>query len=212
MILELMTYKGKKSRVCAPEEGYNLYADIYEGDIGYLNSFEKDVLINTLGDLKGKRVLDLGAGTGRMIHHLRNLGATVVAVDVSEKMLERLKKRYADVECHVADVENLPFEDESFDLVLAAFLIVHLGDLTTAFDEAYRVLKPGGYFVVTNINQRRAPKLKLKNGEGIVIDSYYHRPEDVLKALNGSFFEIKKEDFVMEGKAWTNQIIKAFKN
>ena len=207
-----MSYKGKKvNRVCGVEEGYDIYAEQYNADVGYLNSFEKEVLITMLGDLRGLKVLDLGCGTGRLVHHLRNLGAEVVGVDVSEKMLEILKKRYMDVEVVCADVCHLPFEEDNFDVVIGSFLIVHIKDLVECFDEVYRVLKPSGHFYVTNINQRRAPKLKLTGGGEIIIESYYHRPEDVLASLEKSFFKIVKENFVRDGKVWVNQIVKTTK-
>lgn len=207
-----MSYKGKKgSKVFDPLSGYELYADQYDEDTPYLNGFEKEFLVQMMNDLRGKKVLDLGAGTGRMIHHLRNLGANVVAADLSEKMLKKLHKKYPDIETIVADIEGLPFKDESFDCVLASFVIVHLKYLDKAFEEVYRVLKPGGAFFVTNINQRKAPKLELKDGKEIVIESFYHRPVDVIEELEKCFFKIEKEHFVNEGDVWVNQIIKAVK-
>jgi len=132
-------------------------------------------------------------------------------LDISPSMLEILKKHHGRVETVCGDVEKMPFEDESFDVVTAMFLIVHLYDLEKTFDEIYRVLKPGGIFILSNINQRKAPKLKTSDGEEIVIRSHYHMPEKVLSALEHSFFEVEKEVMVMEGKTWVNQIIKAVK-
>ena len=208
-----MSFKGKKkiSKVKDSASGYALYASQYDESRAYLDSFEEDSLIAVLGDLTGKKVLDIGAGTGRLIRHLKNLGGEVSATDISVEMLAILKKQYSDVEIKVADCEELPYEDEKFDTVVASFLIVHLGTLEEFFDEVYRVLKDGGKFVLTNINQRRAPKLKLKNGEEIIIRSFYHRPEDVVKALDHSFFKIEKEEFLHDGKIWVNQIIRARK-
>jgi ubiquinone/menaquinone biosynthesis C-methylase UbiE len=208
-----MSFKGKKkfSKLRDCESGYALYASQYDEDRAYLNSFEEDKLILSLGDLKGKKVLDLGAGTGRLVPTIRNLGGTVSATDLSEEMLKVLKKEYPGVETKVADCEELPYEDDEFDTVVASFVIVHLADLRHCFDEVYRVLKDGGRFVLTNINQRKAPQLKLKNGEEIVIKSFYHRPLDVIKALEESFFQVEKEDYVYDGKAWVTQIIRAGK-
>lgn len=207
-----MSFKGKKkiSNVYDSAEGYNIYANRYDRSKGYLDSFEGTTLLQILGDLWDKDVLDLGAGTGRLVPHLKNLGGTVFATDISEEMLKVLQKSYSDVECEVADAAELPYEDGRFDMVVASFFIVHLKDLQEVFDEVYRVLKDGGEFVLTNINQRKAPKLKTDEGE-IVIRSFYHRPENVIKALEESFFHIEKEEFVMDGKVWVNQIIKARK-
>lgn len=205
-----MSYiKGDKSNVYESEEGYDLYASEYDKSLGYLNTFEEYELLRLIRDVEGKRVLDLGCGTGRIIKDLKDLGADVVGCDISEKMLEIARKKFANVEFHKADAYDLPFEDKSFDVVVALFVVVHLRDLEKAFDEMYRILKPGGHLIVSNINQRKAPKLKTKDGGEIVINSIYHRPENVIKALEHSFFKIEEEGFVKDGDVWINQLIKA---
>jgi ubiquinone/menaquinone biosynthesis C-methylase UbiE len=110
----------------------------------------------------------------------------------------------------IGDCENMPFDDGGFDVVVSAFHIVHLKDLKRFFDEAYRVLKPGGKFLVTNINQKRPPEIKTKEGM-IEIESYYHRPEEVKEVLEELAFGIEKEIFVKEGEVWVNQIMLASK-
>ncbi len=208
-----MSYKGKTSikKIFNSKEGYNLYADLYHNNVVYLNTFEENTVLRFMGNLSNKKALDIGCGTGRLIQDLINSGADVTAIDVSEEMVKIAKNKFRTVNTLVADVEDLPLENDSFDFVVASFLIVHLKDLTKAFDEIYRVLKDGGEFVLTNINQRKAPKLKLESGKEIIIKSFYHRPEDVIKALQYSFFKIEKEEFLREGKTWINQIIKVKK-
>ncbi len=199
----------KKLRILDSEEGYNLAARNYDKKEKYLNSFEKGQLLPLLGDVSGKKILDVGAGTGRVSVLLAKLGAEVVALDVSAQMLERLKiKRFKDckIETVVGDGENLPFENNSFDVVVAAFFIVHLKNPTRFFDEAYRVLKDGGTLVVTNINQKEPPEVETKEGS-IIIESYYHRPEEVREIVESLAFGIEKEIFVKEGDNWVNQIL-----
>lgn len=215
-----MSYKGKKkSQIYGSEEGYNLYAPLYDERLDYLNSFEKDEITRLLvglwrehgkQNLVGKKVLDLGCGTGRLTKELLDRGAEVVGVDVSEEMLKILQKKFPQVKTVLADAENLPFEDEEFDLIIANFLIVHFKDLDSLFREVYRVLRSGGYLILTNINQRKAPKLKVGKEE-LIIESFYHRPEDVIKNLEKNLITIEKEEFVMENKTWVNQVIKAKK-
>lgn len=207
-----MSYKGKiKSNVYNSRDGYDLAASVYDRRLKYLNSFEKDVIKKILGKFRGKKILDLGAGTGRLIPYLKDGGAEIFAVDISEKMVELLRKKFPAIEALVADSENLPFKDCSFDFVIATFLIVHLKNLDKTFREVYRVLADGGSFIVTNINQKKAPKIELPDRSKIVIDSYYHRPEDVIKILKNNLFAIEKEEYVYEGDVWINQIIKAVK-
>ncbi|MFA6427482.1 MAG: class I SAM-dependent methyltransferase [Candidatus Magasanikbacteria bacterium] len=210
----------KKIVLYNSEEGYDLAAQNYDKKKAYLDSFEKDVLFDVLGDVSGKKILDVGAGTGRVSIELAKRGAHVVALDVSEKMLEKIKdsrlrlttdgQARLKIKKIVGDAESLPFEDESFDGVVAAFLIVHLKDPQRFFDEVYRVLKPGGFFVVTNINQKRPPEVETKQGK-IIIESYYHRPEKIRELLEGLAFGIEEEKFVKEGEVWINQIIRCRK-
>ncbi|MBI2444049.1 MAG: class I SAM-dependent methyltransferase [Candidatus Magasanikbacteria bacterium] len=194
--------------------GYNLAAPFYDAREKYLNSFEQGKLLPLLGGVNGKRVLDIGAGTGRISLPLARLGARVTAADISEEMLKILVKKCQAanrfVATEVTDAETLPFESEVFDIVVATFLLVHLKNPAGFFDEVYRVLKPEGILVVTNINQKEPPPLKSRHGS-IVIKSYYHRPEAVRKALLALAFTIAEEVFIHERDTWVNQILVARK-
>jgi len=190
------------------EEGYDMYAEFYDKQGSYLSSFESEKLWMILKNLKGKKILDLGCGTGRLIPIL---SGEIIGADVSEKMLAIAKKRFPKIKFLKEDALNLSFEDESFDAVVCAFLIVHIKDPAKLFEEVYRVIKPGGVFVLTNINQRKGPKLELNKKKTIVIQSFYHLPQHVREALKENFFTIEKEEFVYEGEVWVNQIILARK-
>lgn len=197
-------------------QGYDLMAGDYDGKKGeklaFLNSFEEGEFLGMIGDVNGKKVLDVGCGTGRLIGDLLREGADVYGVDVSERMVEIAAKKYSRAHLQVADAYSLPFDDESFDVVVAAFLIVHLKRPEDFFAEAYRILKEGGVLVVSNINQKKPPLLKAESSrEKFYIDSHYHIPKHVLEKLEHEFFKIEDEKFVYEGKVWVNQVVKARK-
>lgn len=93
--------------------------------------------------------LEIGAGTGAFTGVLLRSGARICATDISSASLEVLAKRYKNVgqlEVKVADMENLPFPDNSFDLVSSAGSLSY-GDNSKAKNEIYRVLKKNGVFV-----------------------------------------------------------------
>jgi len=88
-------------------------------------------------DVAGRRVLDLGAGTGVAGRAALAAGArSVVAADIAAGMLRHCGPPLRPV---AADAHSLPFRDHSFDLVLAAFCLSHLGGLTAGLREARRV-------------------------------------------------------------------------
>lgn len=200
----------KKVKVYGSVEGYDKYAPFYDASNSFLDSFERYDLFEMLGEVSGKKVLDLGCGTGRMTANLVKFGGEVTGLDVSPGMIEVAKKNLRSTEFVVGDCENLPFGDASFDMVVATFLIVHLKEMRKCFDEVYRVLKPGGIFLVTNVNQRKEPKLETDD-EVLKIESFYHRPENVTKELEDCFFDLMEERMVDEGGVWINQIVKAKK-
>lgn len=106
-------------------------------------------ILDSVGDLRGKRVLELASGTGHLAEAATARGATVVGVDVAENMVALARERAPDGEFRVADAEVLPFEDASFDAVICCFGLLHMAHPEKAISEAARVLKPNGRFSYT---------------------------------------------------------------
>ena len=98
----------------------------------------------------GMKVLEIGSGTGTHTGSLLSNGAIVTATDISEQSLEYLFRRYdhlANKLClKVADMESLPFGDQTFDLVTSAGSLSY-GENLKVLEEIHRVLTPGGYFI-----------------------------------------------------------------
>jgi SAM-dependent methyltransferase len=128
-----------------------------------------------LGDVRGRRVLDLGCGAGEAAVYFALRGADVTAVDLSAGMLE-VTRRVADrygvaVHCRRQNAERLTFDANTFDIVYAANLLHHV-DLDTCLAEAGRVLKPDGRFVswdplrhnpIINIYRRMAAAVRTED-------------------------------------------------
>lgn len=101
------------------------------------------------------KVLDAGIGTAAMtvaLHDIVNVPVELEGVDISPAMLckaeEQLQNRKIDAQLQEANVQALPFEEERFDIVLAAHVLEHLTDPELAVSELHRVLKPGGLIVL----------------------------------------------------------------
>jgi ubiquinone/menaquinone biosynthesis C-methylase UbiE len=114
----------------------------------YVDPVTEEVVV--LGDLRGRRVLDIGCGPGTVLDQLaRAFSVTGVGIDASTKMIEVARREVREVgEFYVGRAEELPFSDAMFDAVLMR-LVVHHVDRTSAFSEVLRVLRSGGRLVIT---------------------------------------------------------------
>jgi SAM-dependent methyltransferase len=106
-------------------------------------------LLDSVGDLRGRHVLELASGTGHLTAEALARGASVVGVDVSPAMVAIARERAPGASFHVADGEALPFEPGTFDAVLCSFGFLHFANPGQGFREARRVLKPGGVLAFT---------------------------------------------------------------
>jgi SAM-dependent methyltransferase len=95
--------------------------------------------------LSPERLLEVGCGRGELAERFAREGIDVVALDLSERMVELTRER--GVDARVGDVQSLPFGDAEFDVAVANFMLYHVSDLDRALAEIARVLRPGGRLV-----------------------------------------------------------------
>jgi SAM-dependent methyltransferase len=120
--------------------------------VGYGPEMPGERELRLLGDVKGKRVLDLGCGSGQASIAFARQGAHAIALDASARQLERARRlaeiEEVRVEWHRSDLADLAFlRADSVDLAFSAHAIAEVEDLDRVFRQVHRVLVPGAAFV-----------------------------------------------------------------
>ena len=120
------------------------WADIQEGTAR--SAYE--VAIERAGVGPGTRYLDVGCGSGMAAQIASSRGAVVTGIDAAQELLEIAKSRVKDGDFRIGDLEELPFADQSFDVVTGFNAFQYAGNPVVALEEARRVTKPGGSIII----------------------------------------------------------------
>ncbi|MGM0557369.1 MAG: class I SAM-dependent methyltransferase [Myxococcota bacterium] len=131
---------------------YDEFADWYEKgrDRGYhamIDDLEVDLLHRYV---KGKEVLEVGCGTGLVMHRVAERARSVAGIDISAGMLRQARRRGLNVA--QADATALPFGDAEFDIVYSLKVLAHVRDIDRALQEMARVTRPGGTLLLEFYN------------------------------------------------------------
>ena len=119
------------------------------------------------------RVLEVGCGPGEAAARIAAAGVDVEAVDISERMVELTRAR--GVSARVGDVQELPFESDSFDAALAAWMLYHVPDVERGVAELARVLRPGGRLVAVTNRVEHLQELRDLLGGAVATDTFSDR-------------------------------------
>lgn len=135
-----------------------------------------------------RRVLDAGCGAGRMLPILAALGCRVEGVDLSPRMIRRSRGDHSSFPSQVASIADLPFSDRSFDGVFSWYSTIHSpdADLPLIMNEARRVLRPSGLFLVAFQFGRGVHDVSdsyRRRGHDIVLHRYNRTPKEIGKAI-----------------------------
>ncbi len=124
-----------------------------------------------VASLRPGRVLETAAGTGIVTRTVSEAlsGVEIIATDINPAVVEFAEQQFQSesVTFQVADAQQLPFEDESFDLVLCLFGIMFFPDKVRANAEARRVLRSGGRYVLVTFNQLDLNPVPKAAGEAV---------------------------------------------
>ena len=132
---------------------YDDFANWYENERhhGYHALIDRLQLEVVLPLCQNADVLELGCGTGLILNEINSTARSAIGLDISPKMLERARERGLDVV--EGKATELPFEDESFDVVYSFKVLAHVESIHDALAEVARVLRPGGHAVLDFYNR-----------------------------------------------------------
>lgn len=163
--------------------------------------------------VRGKRVLDLGCGSGIRTRKLAALGAKVTGIDFSKMLIEIARKDNSKIQFYIGDIRKTPFRNAEFDVVNSNLVLHYFKDLKPVCKETQRILKRGGVFIfsihhpfcdnrkkiVINGREEYAFTEYFNNKasqwsmlEGMNVTTYHHTFENIVNTLRQSGFMIDK--------------------
>ena len=159
---------------------------------------------------EGDTVVDLGSGAGNDVFVARSIsgaGGKVIGVDFTEKMIEKArvnaeKLGYNNVEFRYGDIENMPVNSNVADVVVSNCVLNLVPNKKRAFEETFRILKPGGHFSVSDIVKRGNLPEKFKHAAELysgcvagAIDKYEYL--EIIREAGFENIQIQKEKSIV---------------
>ena len=133
---------------------YTGISKVYDSYRSYTDDVIKKIIdLGRIGP--GKKVLDLGCGTGNISYQIKNtVNTDMVGIDVSPDMLKMARSKSLEVVLADIDNQQLPFHDGSLDAVVAAYVIHQIKNLKFMLSECYRVLRNGVLILLTSSHKQ----------------------------------------------------------
>lgn len=162
--------------------------------------------------VQGEKILEIGVGTGKNIPCYLS-GASLAAIDISEKMLEKAARRKTlrqdiDIALCRMDAAALAFKDNTFDVVISSYVLMTFEDPSKALIEMKRVCKPEGKLLLLEFTRSKIKwKSVLQNLTTPIVKEVYHASfnRDIEAMIEANGFEI------CESEAIVGDLVKIFK-
>ena len=163
----------------------NEYESWYKTSKGrFVDVLEKRVIRELCGIRRGEKVLEIGCGTGHFSAYFKELGAEVVGLDTSPEMLRVAKDLRGEkkIDFSRGDAYQLPFADNSFDLVAMITTLEFISSPRKALEEASRVSKGGIFLGILNKNSLLARKRK-RSGKKVWQGAQFYSLKEIIGLL-----------------------------
>ncbi len=179
------------------QQSYNSWSEIYDTNINKTRDLDKKATIQTLSKYNFRAVLELGCGTGKNTVFLLQKAKNIIAIDFSEKMLQKAKEKikHKNVNFQKADInKRWAVNNSSFDLITCSLTLEHIENIDFIFNQAYQKLKPEGHFFVCELHpykQYTGSKARYETPNGIeLLETYTHHVSDYLSAAQNSNLQL----------------------
>ncbi len=181
---------------------YDQWSHIYETNENATRDLAAKVLRQQYPGVVARDTLEIGCGTGLNTQHLVTVSETVLAVDFSPGMLEKARANVAANNVNFAQLDlqaSWTINDDSFDLIVCTLVLEHIADLDHVFQEAARVLRPGGEFFFCELHpfrqlQGRQAQFTDDKGDVVRVTAYLHNVSEYVNTSVKQGFEIVRLD------------------
>jgi len=164
------------------------------------NTSFMDAFLSLLPQYNFQNILEIGIGTGVVALEMINRVQKITGIDISQEMIDKIN--HDGITPIVANAHNLPFEDESFELIYMRNVIHYIDDPKKVFSEIYRCLKPGGQFLFSQVVP---PDDSISKEYDWLVGRDIHYPtKSEILGLFSPFHSVKQDDFVLEKQSIMN--------
>ena len=177
----------------------------WQGKGAFIDSLQKELLYRILkqcGIKKGSKILDVGAGTGRLVIPFAGEGYDTYGIDIAEDMLQVARDKAEDMKnlhLEVADARKMPFADDHFDFITSYRVLIHIPEYEVVLKEMFRLLKLGGYAVFEFNNKyslsgvaRIVRRLRRVLGKPVSTDTQVVSVSALSRSLANAGFAVEK--------------------
>lgn len=194
------------------QQAYTNWSAQYDTNINRTRDLEAVALQTVLAAISPKSILEIGCGTGKNTVFLETKTENILAVDLTNAMLEiaKQKVRSSKVLFTQADItQPWNFTDEQFDLITFSLVLEHIENLDFIFEQAAKKLQPGGRIYVGELHpfkQYAGTKARFGNEDGstTVVDCFNHHTSDFVHAGKKAGLSIEDlQEFFDDGDSKT---------
>ena len=179
-------------------KAYDDWSKQYDSNINKTRDLEAKALREILSEVDFNSCLEIGCGTGKNTEWLVTKAKRITAVDLSKEMLSKAREKINSDKVQFLQIDitkSWVFTKEKFDLVTFSLVLEHIENLDHIFNEAAKVLIPGGYIYIGELHpfkQYTGTKARYESNEGLqILDCYNHNISDFIQSAKRSEFEIE---------------------